>query len=124
MTSNVNVSKVVNLIADQRNADINLTTKAENKIYELLQEDHTLCFRTQIIGGGCKGLSYQFSFDNMNEDDYIKHYRFTVVIDEISYPYLKNSSIDYINDSSGEYFAVNNPQAETKCSCGSSFNQG
>jgi iron-sulfur cluster insertion protein len=36
--------------------------------------------------------------------------------------YLENASIDYVEDLTGSQFKISNPQAQTTCGCGSSFN--
>lgn len=47
-----------------------------------------------------------------------------VLIDPISYQYLKGAQIDYRSDASGQRFIVRNPNAKTTCGCGSSFSTG
>ncbi|MEE3003209.1 MAG: iron-sulfur cluster insertion protein ErpA [Pseudomonadota bacterium] len=44
-----------------------------------------------------------------------------LLIDAISYQYLKGAVIDYKVGIDGEYFSVSNPNAKTTCGCGSSF---
>lgn len=45
----------------------------------------------------------------------------TVLIDAMSYQYLKTAILDYRKDTYGEQFVFRNPQAKTTCGCGSSF---
>ena len=45
----------------------------------------------------------------------------SLLIDAISYQYLKGAIIDYKVGIDGEYFSVSNPNAKTTCGCGSSF---
>ena len=44
-----------------------------------------------------------------------------VVLDPISFPYLRGASLDYKVDLQGQRFIVSNPNAKTTCGCGSSF---
>ncbi len=45
----------------------------------------------------------------------------TVLIDPISYQYLKGAEIDYKVDAKGQRFVIRNPNAKTTCGCGNSF---
>jgi len=40
----------------------------------------------------------------------------------MSAQYLNGAQIDYKEDLMGSSFSINNPNAETSCGCGSSFN--
>ena len=45
----------------------------------------------------------------------------TLVIDSLSFQYLKDSEIDYYEDVQKSNFVVRNPSAKNTCGCGSSF---
>ena len=45
----------------------------------------------------------------------------TVVVDPFSAPYLTGSEIDYVDALMGAGFAINNPNVQAACGCGSSF---
>jgi iron-sulfur cluster insertion protein len=102
-----------------------LETSAVEKLRDLVAEEGNpnLMLRVFVQGGGCSGMSYGFTFDEMqNEDDFDFAYEdVKVVIDSMSMQYLQGSSIDYKEDSMGASFVINNPQAQTTCGCGSSF---
>jgi len=102
-----------------------LQTGAVAKLRDLVAEEGNpnLMLRVFVQGGGCSGMSYGFTFDEMqNEDDFDFAYEdVKVVIDSMSMQYLQGSSIDYKEDSMGASFVINNPQAQTTCGCGSSF---
>ena len=54
--------------------EIKFTDKAIKQINHLLtQKDKGSFFRIAIKGGGCSGFQYDFSFDNNEEDDDLKH---------------------------------------------------
>jgi len=102
-----------------------LETGAVAKLRDLVAEEGNpnLMLRVFVQGGGCSGMSYGFTFDEMqNEDDFDFAYEdVKVVIDSMSMQYLQGASIDYKEDLMGASFVINNPQAQTTCGCGSSF---
>lgn len=91
--------------------------------YLLKQEEKKSFFRLKVNGGGCSGFQYDFSFDkNRNEDDLIfKYHNTEILIDEMSLTFLDGSTLDFIDDLSGSFFQVNNPNASSSCGCGTSF---
>jgi iron-sulfur cluster insertion protein len=105
---------------------INITESARTKIEELLQEENNpnLFLRTFVQGGGCSGFSYGFTFDeNQTDDDFqIEIGTVKLLIDAMSMQYLNGAEVDYKDDLSGQQFVIRNPNAETTCGCGSSFN--
>lgn len=107
---------------------VQFSTKASDKIASLIQEEGNpdLNFRVYITGGGCSGFQYGITFDeNINEDDTIieqtcsNDEKVKVIIDSISYPYLKNINVDFTD--SPEQFKIQNTDVKTTCGCGSSF---
>jgi iron-sulfur cluster insertion protein len=102
-----------------------LETGAVAKLRDLVAEEGNpdLMLRVFVQGGGCSGMSYGFTFDEMqNEDDFDFAYEdVKVVVDSMSMQYLQGASIDYKEDLMGASFVINNPQAQTTCGCGSSF---
>jgi iron-sulfur cluster insertion protein len=102
-----------------------LESSAVAKLRDLVAEEGNpnLMLRVFVQGGGCSGMSYGFTFDEMqNEDDFDFAYEdVKVVIDSMSMQYLQGASIDYKEDLMGASFVINNPQAQTTCGCGSSF---
>jgi len=104
---------------------ITITESAKTKILDLLAEENNpeLSLRTFVQGGGCSGMSYGFTFDEItNEDDFeVPLEKFKVLVDSASMQYLQGSSIDYKEDIQGSQFVISNPNAQTTCGCGSSF---
>ena len=104
---------------------ITITESAKTKILDLLAEENNpeLALRTFVQGGGCSGMSYGFTFDEItNEDDFeVPLEKFRVLVDSMSMQYLQGSSIDYKEDLQGSQFVISNPNAQTTCGCGSSF---
>lgn len=107
---------------------LTITKSAGNKIAAILaQSPDKPHFRVQIKSGGCNGFEYRFGIDSeIRKRDLHQVYQeaqspFIVLVDRISYQYIKTATIDYCIDANGERFTVSNPEAQTTCSCGSSF---
>ena len=105
---------------------ITLTENAISKLKDLFAEENnpSLKLRTFVQGGGCSGMQYGFTFDeDQNEDDFDFNFDgVPVVVDSMSAQYLQGATIDYREDLMGASFSIDNPNAETTCGCGSSFN--
>ena len=103
---------------------ITMTTAAEEKIRELMQEEQdTIGLRVFVKGGGCHGYQYGMSFESkMSDDDtVIEKGDVKVIMDSQSAPLLSGCKVDYVDALQGSGFAIKNPQAKTSCGCGSSF---
>lgn len=104
---------------------ITLTNSAIVKITEVLAEENNPAMKLRMFvqGGGCSGMSYGFSMDEVqNEDDFvIEAGTSRVLIDSVSAQYLQGAEVDYIEDLQGSQFKISNPNAQTSCGCGSSF---
>ena len=95
--------KVGSLLKDEENSDLNL--------------------RVYVTGGGCAGFQYGFSSDENKDDSdtvVIKH-GVSLIVDPMSVQYLMGAEIDFQEDLQGARFVIKNPNANTTCSCGSSF---
>ena len=105
---------------------MNLQESAVIKLKDLLLEENNpnLKFRVFVQGGGCSGMQYGFTFDEeQNQDDFdFKFDNLTVVVDATSIQYLQGANIRYDDSDMGSSFVIDNPNAETSCGCGSSFN--
>ena len=104
---------------------LTITESAKTKILDLLTEEGNpdLALRTFVQGGGCSGMSYGFTFDEItNEDDFeVPLEKFKVLVDAMSMQYLQGASIDYKEDIQGSQFVISNPNAQSTGGCGSSF---
>lgn len=101
-----------------------MTPSAVVKLQELFAEEANpnLLLRVFVQGGGCSGFQYGFTFDETrNEDDFDVPSEVPVVVDSMSMQYLQGATIDYKEDLMGASFAIDNPQAQSTCGCGSSF---
>lgn len=104
---------------------ITLTESAITKLKDLFAEENNpdLKLRTFVQGGGCSGMQYGFTFDEItNEDDWEEEFDgVKILIDSMSATYLDGAKIDYKEDLMGASFSISNPNAQTTCGCGSSF---
>ncbi|KTD82312.1 iron-sulfur cluster insertion protein ErpA [Legionella waltersii] len=117
--------------ASPNETDIYFSVSAADKVAELIKEENNdnLNLRVSITGGGCSGFQYGFSFDEeINEDDTIVTQKCSdgrssvkLLVDSMSYQYLHDAEIDYVQGIQGEQFVIRNPNAKTTCGCGSSF---
>jgi iron-sulfur cluster insertion protein len=106
---------------------VTITDEAYAQVKRIIEEDPKLAsvaLRIFVQGGGCSGMEYGFTFDEeLNDDDFnFEQNGVKVVIDSMSMSYLTGARIDYKEDLNGSRFVIDNPQAQTTCGCGSSFN--
>jgi iron-sulfur cluster assembly protein len=105
---------------------VTVTESAASKIKQLMAEEPAgdlNVLRIAIQGGGCSGFQYALGFDRgpQDGDNEIEMNGVKVVIDPFSAPYLAGSEIDYVDALMGAGFAINNPNVQAACGCGSSF---
>ena len=78
--------------------------------------------RIFVQGGGCSGFQYGFTFDEKHENDNAwEQGGVGIVVDPQSATYLKDATVDYIEDFRGAGFSVTNPNSTGGCGCGKSF---
>ena len=85
---------------------ISLTPVAAAKIRELMAEEperETLVLRVAIQGGGCSGFQYGLGFDAgaAEGDVELSLEGIQVVVDPFSAPYLRGTTIDFLNTIAG-----------------------
>lgn len=105
---------------------ITLTPVAAAKIKELLAEEpdaDSLVLRVAIQGGGCSGFQYGLGFDSgpAEGDLELELEGIPVVVDPFSAPYLRGTTIDFLNTIQESGFKIDNPNAVSSCGCGHSF---
>ena len=104
---------------------ITVSETAVAKLQDILAEENNpnLKLRVFVQGGGCSGMQYGFTLDELQaEDDWdLDINGVHVLVDSMSGGYLQGAEIDYKEDTYGASFSIKNPNAQTTCGCGSSF---
>src|SRR5688572_6364563 len=104
---------------------VRVSERAARRIGEILAREGQpeLRLRISVSGGGCSGFQYDFALDDQAEegDIAIEQGGAKVVVDGMSLMYLLGCELDYVEDLTGSYFRVSNPNATASCGCGNSF---
>lgn len=104
-------------------AELKITQACVDRISKIVKNGQFL--RVTVDGGGCSGFQYSFDLDtNLNKDDdnCFEKNGAKIVIDKMSFGFLKGSTVDYHEELIRSAFRIiDNPQAEGGCSCGASF---
>lgn len=105
-------------------APLSVTARAAKRIAQVLaSEPEGAMLRVSVEGGGCSGFQYKFSIDMLAtpEDARIERDGITVLIDDVSAPFLAGSELDFVTELMGQSFQIKNPNATASCGCGTSF---
>ncbi len=109
---------------ETQQALLTITSAAAEKVRELLEAegDQSLGLRIFVAGGGCSGMQYGMTLDEVQEGDVtLEMQGIKVLVDEMSAGYINGSEVDYVDSLMGAGFTVNNPNAVSTCGCGHSF---
>ena len=110
---------------DQKTTIVSITDNAAEKVKALMAQEgeEDLALRIGVRPGGCSGFQSSIYFDDeINDDDEVIETKgVKVLIDAMSVPYIMGSEFDYVDGLMGAGFAVNNPNVQGGCGCGSSF---
>ena len=111
------------IINENSNISFELPQSASERIKILLKDEKSSYFRISVLGGGCSGFQYDFSFaESPDDNDYVFNSKgIDYIIDKVSMNFLKESKLDYVSELSGSYFKIENPNAIANCGCGTSF---
>ena len=106
---------------------IKVSPSAQKKVSQLMQEEGFNPIqdfvRVGVKSGGCSGLSYDLSFDNVksDQDRLFQDNQVKILVDKKSLLYLLGTTLEYSGGLNGNGFVFNNPNAERTCGCGESF---
>ena len=104
---------------------VNLSAKAADEIKALFEQQGmtNAALRVFVSGGGCSGLQYGMAIaEEVEEGDMeMNIHGVRVLVDPMSANHIAGASIDYVEDSMGGGFKIDNPNAKSSCGCGSSF---
>ena len=101
---------------------ITFTTNAVDHLKTVLETDE--CVRVAVVGGGCAGMSYMMDIvkEGDEEDILVEADTIKIFIDPHSAGILANTSVDFVKTLQKQGFVFNNPNSNTSCGCGLSFN--
>ena len=99
---------------------IQFTETAKKEINRIISQDSSKkYFRISVLGGGCSGFKYNFSFeDKVQDNDSLFD---QTVIDNNSLKIIEGSIVDFKKELIGNSFTITNPKANSSCGCGLSF---
>jgi iron-sulfur cluster assembly protein len=105
---------------------ITLTDKGAEKVREFLSTQNAVAetagLRVGVRGGGCSGFQYALAFDEQRDGDAVFEDKgIRLLVDTPSLPYVRGSTIDFVDGLQGAGFKVENPNVVAACGCGSSF---
>ena len=106
---------------------IKVTSDARIKVSQLMQEEgfnpDVDYIRVGVKSGGCSGLSYDLTFDDLqsDQDRLFEDNQVRILVDKKSLLYLLGTTLEYSGGLNGKGFIFNNPNAQRTCGCGESF---
>ncbi|CAA7033983.1 unnamed protein product [Microthlaspi erraticum] len=104
---------------------VHLSESCIRRMKELqTSEPEKKLLRLGVETGGCSGFQYVFELDSKtNSDDRVfEKNGVKLVVDNISYDFVKGATVDYVEELIRSAFVVaENPAAVGGCSCKSSF---
>lgn len=107
---------------------ISITPEAVTQLKGFLEEQGTpdAALRVFVAPGGCSGLQYGMTLEDVVEDgdEVIESDGVKILVDNFSAMYLQGAEIDFVNALMGGGFTVRNPNAVASCACGHSFDAG
>lgn len=110
----------------QTTSEITLTDRAASELKGLIEENNKTgaALRVWVAGGGCSGLQYGMALDDAEPEDgdvVLSDKDVKLYVDSMSLRYMTGSVVDYVDDTLGGGFKIENPNAVKSCGCGSSF---
>lgn len=104
---------------------ITITDKAAEKVREIATAENLAGqgLRLRVVGGGCAGFTYDLYFEDQvsDVDETFECNGIKLYVDPLSFQYLENTEIDYVEGLHGSGFKFMNPNVTGSCGCGSSF---
>jgi iron-sulfur cluster insertion protein len=103
---------------------ITITDRAAAKVKEIAEAEDLKeqGLRLRVVGGGCAGFTYDLYFEDQvtDMDEQFESNGVRLYVDPLSFQYLENTEIDYVEGVHGSGFKFNNPNVTGSCGCGSS----
>jgi iron-sulfur cluster assembly protein len=104
---------------------ISVTENAAKQIRnQLTKRGSGLGLRVGVKKVGCSGLAYTFDYaDEMHPGDQMfEAHDAKVVVDAEALSVLDGSRLDFVKDGFKQVFKFDNPNVDSTCGCGESFN--
>ena len=108
---------------------ITISQTAQNVLQNLIKRENGKAAFLYLKGGGCNGFSYKFKIlkedkkpNKLDEIFKLDNNDNNLYLCNKSFMFLLGTKIDYIEDIMGSRFDFQNPNIESKCGCGTSFN--
>ena len=102
-----------------------LTEKAALQIQRQLEKHGKgIALRIGVKKVGCTGLAHTFDLiDEVGPNDQsFESHGARIVVDAESFEYLDGSRVDFVIDGLKQSFKFDNPNVDSECGCGESFN--
>jgi iron-sulfur cluster assembly accessory protein len=119
------MSSIATSPATETNSVVILTESAARQIAAMVgpgSENAGKHLRVFVEAGGCSGMQYGMVFDEQRDDDLASEFHgVQVLVDPFSANYLQGSVIDFSEELTGGGFKIKNPNANSSCGCGKSF---
>jgi iron-sulfur cluster assembly accessory protein len=104
---------------------ITLTPRAAQQVRSMQAAQNVAEKRLRVLveSGGCSGFQYGMAFDEPKAADVEGESEgIRIVMDPASLAYLNGSVVDFDDGLHGKGFEIKNPNAQSTCGCGKSFN--
>ena len=103
---------------------ISLTPAAASHLEKYLaQRGKGIGLRLGVKTTGCSGLAYKLEYADapQPEDVVFESNGIKVLVDPKSLAYIDGTELDFARDGLNEGFKFNNPNVQSECGCGESF---
>ena len=103
---------------------IKITKAACQKLSQISKEQNTMNILFYVKGGGCNGFNYKLEpleGEPEKGDELVRRDSYNLYVCNKSLMHVLGTTIDWKRDIMGETFHFDNPMAQAKCGCGTSF---
>jgi iron-sulfur cluster assembly accessory protein len=103
---------------------ITLTDKAITHIKEIMANEglEGQFVRVKVVGFGCVGMGHDMYFEIKADenDEVVEINGVKILIDQLSFQYLENINVDYLDGPISSGFKFSSPDIKGSCGCGNS----
>ncbi|MEO8921982.1 MAG: iron-sulfur cluster assembly accessory protein [Caldimonas sp.] len=104
---------------------ITLTAAAAEQISsQIAKRGKGLGLRIGVRNVGCSGFAYTYELvDDLDADDHLfESHGAKLAVDSKSLAFIDGSCLDFVSEGMNKTFKVDNPNVDSTCGCGESFN--